>query len=90
MKAIKDVRFSTGNFFTKNDKIAIVDFINSNSDLSTGYVKSGEKFSICHRRTNLQILVIGTGMLSVSKYVDRGLSYQYNCYANFIINEVDA
>jgi len=50
MKAIKDIKFYTPNFFTKNDKIAIVDFINSNSDLNTGYIKVGEKFSIFHRR----------------------------------------
>jgi len=89
MKAIKDIKFYTPNFFTKNDKIAIVDFINSNSDLNTGYIKVGEKFSIFHRRTNLQILVIRSGMLSIGKFVNNGESYQYNCYANFIINEVE-
>ena len=89
MKTEKDIRFSPGNFFTKNDKIAIVDFINGNIDLNTGYVSPGEKFSIFHRRTNLHVLVIGTGMLSIGKFVDKGPSYQYNCYANFIINEIE-
>lgn len=90
MKTVKDIRFSSGNFFTKNDKLAIVNFINENTDLNTGCVKSGEKFSVFHRRTNLQIFVNKTGSLSVRKYVDKGASYQYSCDVYFIINEIES
>ena len=86
MKTIKEIKFSPDNFFTKSDKIAIVEFINSNNRLFVGNHNVGQKKSIFHHRTNLQIHVIGAGMLSVKKYVDKGISYQYSCYANFLIN----
>ena len=85
MKTIKDINFSSDNFFSKNDKVEIVEFVNNNAGLFTGNHMVGEKVSIFHHKTNLQVLVCGAGMLSISKYVDGGLSYQYNCYANFIV-----
>lgn len=83
--SIKDVRFSSENFFSKNDKIAIVEFINGNAGLFSGNHMVGNKSVIYHHKTRLEILVYSTGALSISKAVDGGFSYQYNCYANFLV-----
>ena len=83
--SIKDVRFSSENLLSKNDKIAIVEFINSNADLFSGDHMVGNKTVIYHHKTRLEVLVHSVGALSISKAVDGGFSYQYNCYANFLV-----
>jgi len=85
MATIKDVKFSSENFFSKNDKTAIVEFINNNDELFSGNHMVGTKSVIYHHKTRLEILVHSTGALSISKAVDRGSSYQYSCYANFLV-----
>ena len=86
MKAIKDLRFTSG-FLTKNDKNAILNWINENENLflsSCNYMIYTE-VHLQHHNTMLYISVIGAGMLAIGKVVDNGKNYLYNEYCNFLV-----
>jgi hypothetical protein len=73
---MKDLRFS-GDFLTKNDKTAILEFINKNE---TCFTKKRLKRVIYHHDTRLAITNARERGLRISKAVDGGMHYLYFCY----------
>jgi hypothetical protein len=76
MKTMKDLRFS-GDFLTKNDKIAILEFINKNEGC---FAKKRIKRVIYHHNTRLTITNARERGLRISKAVDGDMHYLYFCY----------
>ena len=85
MKTLKDLRFESPSFFTKNDREAILKFVNENEGLFTGDHMVSQKLSICHHNTWLSVHVIGAGMLNIQKFVGSGRNYTYKCGVNFLV-----
>jgi hypothetical protein len=73
---IKDLKFK-GDFLTKNDKIAILEFINKNEGC---FDKKRLKRVIYHHDTRLTITNARERGLRISKAVDGGMHYLYFCY----------
>ena len=87
MKTFKDLKFTKG-FLNRNDKKAILDWINENDNLfskKANYMIYSE-VHFQHHNTMIYITVIGAGMLSIGKTVDKGNNYLYNEYCNFLID----
>lgn len=82
MKKLSDIRFQKGHFFRKNDKLAILNFINETPALFKKDNMVGETHVITHHRTYLSVHIIGCGIFSVQKSVDKGANYTYNSYLN--------
>ena len=85
MKTLKDLRFESPNFFTRNDREAILTFVNENDGLFSGDHMVGSHSNIFHHNTNLKINVIGSGLLSIQKFVTSGKNYTYKCSVNFLV-----
>jgi len=85
MKTLKDLRFWTPNFFTKDDREAILTFVNEHEGLFTWDHMVSQKISIYHHKTWLSIHVIGSGMLNIQKFVTSGKNYTYKCSVNFLV-----
>jgi hypothetical protein len=81
---MKDLRFS-GDFLTKNDKIAILEFINKNKDC---FAKKRLKKVIYHHDTWLTITNARERGLRISKAVDGGMHYLYFCYVSLKGNKI--
>lgn len=85
MKTLKDIHSNRDSFLNKNDKLCVLEFINSNSGLFSGDYMVGLKKIIYHHKTRLEIFVHSAGQLAISKAVDSVCTYQYNSYINFLV-----
>jgi hypothetical protein len=81
---MKDLRFK-GDFLTKNDKIAILEFINKNEGC---FAKKRLKRTIYHHRTQLKVTNAIERGLRISKAVDGGMHYLYFCYVSLKENKM--
>jgi hypothetical protein len=75
---IKELKFK-GDFLTKNDKTAILEFINKNEGC---FEKKRLKRVIYHHKTQLKITNAIERGLRISKAVDGGMHYLYFCYVS--------
>lgn len=86
MKTLKDLRFTNGGFLRKNDKVAILNWINNNPGLFTGDHMVGQADQISHRKTYLKLHVFGAGMVKIEKAVENGMSYGWYETVNFLVS----
>lgn len=80
MKTLKDIKIIGENFLTKNDKICILNFINTNSNLFEKNFSETLKFNLTHRNTFLTIFIKDKNTISIEKSVNNENNYLYKSF----------
>lgn len=86
MKTLSDIRFTPNGFLRKNDKLAILNWINENPGLFSGDHMVGQDDQISHHKTYIKLYVFGAGMVKVEKAVENGTSYGWYETVNFLVS----